>query len=330
MPEVTVRHIQAGLRQETLPIPYWQVDSGTEGPVVLVVAAQHGNEVQGSEALRRFVLQAGQELQAGKVVGVPFCNLPALRERHHHQRQGSEEPVAQQPEHNMNLQWPGDADGNDTARIAHAVYSTLGESATHVVDIHCWTRFWAAACLPRSDRPRSLELAAVSALPFARTNPGRAVAPGTTLIGTYFGDTGRVSLTFELAGQYVIYEPQVALASRCLSNVARFLGMMPGEPEGTDEGPTWRHEAELVDIVAPGHGLFVEAQLLPGDWVQEGQYLGHLLSDDDLSATELHAAQAGRLEAYGCHRPNCDVSLAAMHPYATEGDLLARIVVPRT
>jgi predicted deacylase len=104
--------------------------------------------------------------------------------------------------------------------------------------------------------------------------------------------------------------------------------MMAGEPEGTDEGPTWRDDAEITDVTAPRAGLFVETALEPGEWVRRNQPLGHLLCDDDLSTVPLHAPVDGRLEAYGCHRAHCDVSLAAMHPYAASGDLLARIVTP--
>lgn len=62
--------------------------------------------------------------------------------------------------------------------------------------------------------------------------------------------------------------------------------------------------------------------------LREGQPLGHLLCDEDLATIAVHAPVTGRLETYGSHRQNCDVSLAALHPYASRGDLLARIVAP--
>lgn len=332
MPDVLSKRIAVELAEYgRVHVPYWEVSASSDGPVLLVTAAQHGNEVQGSEALRRFVMLAAEKLDAGQVRGVPFCNLPALWQRRHHDHQGPEEPVSEQAERNMNLVWPGDPAGNDTARLAHAIYSELGTTATHAVDIHCWTRFWAAACFARSDRPRCQELAAISALPFARVTggPGAGSPPAApTLIGAYFNDTDRAALTFELSGQYVIDETQVHLGARCLANVARFLEMMPGGPEGTDEGPTWRDGGKVVEVAAPRKGLFVEARLGPGDWVTEGQPLGHLLCDDDLSTPQLTAPAAGRLEAFGCHRRHCDVSLPDMHPYAVEGDVLARIIVP--
>ena len=328
MADPIVGKVVAELESGQVQVPYWEMAASADGPTLLIVAAQHGNEVQGAEVLRRFVGQAAGELQAGRIIGVPFCNLPAVWERHHHQHQGPEEPVASQPERNMNLVWPGDSEGNDTARLAYALYSELGASATHVLDIHCWNHFWAAAALPRKNYAPSMDLAAISALPLARASEPANPGAVPTLLAGHFNDTGRAGLSIELAGQYMVNEAQVRLGLRFVINVARFLKMMPGEPEGTDEGPLWRDGKEQAEVTAPRTGLFVQAGLAPGDFVQQGQALGHLISDEDLETVPLIAPVAGRLEAYGCHRADCDVKLAAWHPYASEGDLLARIIVP--
>jgi predicted deacylase len=312
----------------SLSVPYWEVTSGAPGPVLLVTAAQHGNEVQGAEALRRLVLQASEALQAGVIRGVPFTNPLAVSARRHHDTAGPEEPTECQQERNTNLLWPGNPEGNDIEHIVHAIYVTCGADATHAIDIHCWCKFWAAGCLPRGDWPPSMELARISALPFARRYPGAPAGQPPAvpnLLTSYFNDTNRAGLAFELAGQYVMREKQVKLAERCLLNATRFLGMMPGELEGLSEGPTWWVQERLVEVTAPTTGLFVEAKLEPGDWVEEGQSLGHLLTDK-LVTIPLKAPVGGRLEAYGCHRAYCDVSLAAMHPWAEPGEVFARIM----
>lgn len=79
---------------------------------------------------------------------------------------------------------------------------------------------------------------------------------------------------------------------------------------------------------APRGALFVEAELTPGDWVSEGRLLGHLLGDGHLSSVPVLRPISGRLRQYGCRREDCDVSLAAMHAYASEGDLLAAVAAP--
>jgi hypothetical protein len=57
--------------------------------------------------------------------------------------------------------------------------------------------------------------------------------------------------------------------------------------------------------------------------------LGHILSDTNLKARTLQAPVSGYLSVHGGKRPNCDVSLAAQHPYVTRGELLATIWKPK-
>jgi predicted deacylase len=333
MAELCVDYVTAHLVEYgEVDIPYWEVSSGVDGAVLLVTAAQHGNEVQGCEVIRRLVLEASQDLQKGTVLAVPFCNRPALWKRRHHISSAPERPYGDDDGHNMNRTWPGDPEGNDTERLSYAIYQGLGTKATHNLDIHCWSRFGATACQPRKDRPRSMELARVSALPFAIPQAGRGgtetepKAPCT--IGAYFNDSGRTSLTIELSGQYVVIDSEVRRGLRCALNVARFLEMLPGEPEGLDEPMVWLDRATTVEVQAPVDGLFVETGLETCDWVVEEQTLGYLLRDEDLSTIPVFAPASGRLRAYGCSRADADVALPAMHPYASKGDRLASIAVP--
>ena len=329
MPDTVVRQVVAYLPSYgEVSIPYWEIASGREGPVLLVTAAQHGCEVQGPEVVRRMAAIAGEDLHSGVLLAVPFCNRPALRKPRHHLNSGPAPPSAQDDRQNNNSTWPGAPAGNDTERLCHALCRELVERATHVMDVHCWSRFTAAACLPRKDRPESMALARVSALPFAlpRVIPADPNGPPRNCnLGTYFNNTGRVGLSLELSGQYCVVEKQVLLGLRCLLNAGRLLGMLPGDPEGLDEGPVWLDERVQVQVNAPSAGLFVEADLSAGDDVREGQLLGHLFSDAGLSVTPVLAPATGRLYEFGCHRRHCDVALPDMHPYASAGDRLATL-----
>lgn len=312
-------------------IPYWQIESGAEGPRLLITCAQHANEVQGSEAMRRFAPIAARELRKGAIRIVPFCNKPALWKRRPHISTTPERPYGDDGGHNMNRTWPGKADGNDTERLSGAIYKAIGGQATHNVDIHCWERFTAACTLPRKDKPASMELARVSAIPFSHPRDGSGTAGKTpTMMGALFNDSGRPSLTFELSGQYIIYEREVRWGLRAVMNVVKFLGMIPGEPEPPERPIVWLDNAEQVRVTAPSNGLFMRAPgLLTAAPVQEGQVIGTLLSDDDLSTTEIKSPVSGFLYSYDCSRANSDVSLAAQHPYASQGDRLAVVARPK-
>lgn len=330
MAEVRVERIVAPQSEGEVVVPYWEVASGQPGPRVFLLAAQHGAEVQGSEAARRLVADAATRLQAGSLLVVPCANPRALRLRRHNLNSAPEKPHGADNSQNMNCLWPGDPEGNDTQRLVHALHVGLAEQATHCLDMHCWARFLAAAVLPHPTMPESCRFAEVSGFPLAfpwpLPNMQAEPAPTRFNVGMYFGVTGRGTLTFELAGQYLINERQVHLGLRCAQNMLRVLGMLPGEPEGLDEGPTWADRSQVVKVTAPRSGLFVEADQEPGGWVQEGDLLGHLLSAEDLATVPVTAPVTGRLTTYGCHRPNCDVALPDQHPYADEGDELAAIM----
>ena len=102
--------IRASLtRGKQLKVPVWTLDSKLPGPCFLVLAAQHGNEVQGIEAIRQFMDLAEKRLKAGKVIALPFGNLPAIRERRPHIHMKPEQPYADNRGHNINRTWPGEA-----------------------------------------------------------------------------------------------------------------------------------------------------------------------------------------------------------------------------
>lgn len=92
MPDVKVRRVTAPLKNGRLKIPYWDIDSGVQGPCLLISAALHGNEVQGVEVIRRFRDLAATGLVRGRVLLLPFGNLPAVRNRRPHITSGPETP----------------------------------------------------------------------------------------------------------------------------------------------------------------------------------------------------------------------------------------------
>jgi predicted deacylase len=329
MPQTGVNYATAELTSgESVRIPYWQISSDSDGPKFLVLSCQHGNEVNGSEAIRRFVQIAQQELKCGIIFAVPFANILAMRKRRPHISLGPEQPYSDDQGHNMNRTWPGKVDGNDTERLAYAINEAVAKQATHVLDFHSWARFSATGAIVRKAYPPSRELADVSAIRFIHVSATPTREPQYTTIGGLFSRTGRAGFTIELTGQYVIAELEVQRGVRAATNVAKPLGMLDGELEGLDEPSFYLDEVDMTTVKAPGSGLFVEGGFATWDYVERGQFLGHLLNDETLATIEIVAPVSGYLRVYGAGRANCDVALPAQHPYASAGELLATIVSP--
>ena len=322
--EIRTRRITATLRSgEKLVTPAWVLDSGRPGPNLLLTAAQHGNEVQGSEVIRRFVEAASKKAMRGKVFAVPFANVAALRKRRPHISLKPEQPYADDRGHNMNRTWPGNRNGNDTARLSYAIYQAFGDAATHVFDLHCWEKHAAPAVLIQ-DRPELRDLARKMAPRFVTV-----CSPYDKLIGGYFCATGRIGVVYEFSGQYVVDEGEVRTGVRLVSNLAKEIGLLPGALQKGDDPVLFSDEVKRIDVTAPCTGLFVEAGLKLCEPVKKGQVLGHILSDTNLACREIVSPATGFLQTYGASRPDCDVAITGHHPYVSKGGRLATIAQPR-
>jgi len=310
---------------EKVVIPAWTLDSGKPGPCLLMTAAQHGNEVQGAEIIRRFVDMAARDMKAGKLIAVPFVNLPAIRARRPHIRMKPEQPYGDDRGHNMNRTWPGRRAGNDTARVSHAIYEAFGRQCTHVLDFHCWTKFRAPAVLIRDTRA-SHALAAKLGHRFV--NVSAPDKKSGTITG-FFCNTGRAGVTYECSGQYLVDEREVRLGLRVAVNMARAIGLLPGRLLKADRPIVFSDQSVTCDVHAPCSGLFVGRELALSGHVRKGTVLGHVFSDRDLSCREVRAPRAGYLLGYGGYRANPDVALPAQHPYMAKGDRIAQLRTPR-
>ena len=319
--KVKVRRIGAKVSpRKTVTVPAWVAESGKPGPTLLLTAAQHGNEVQGSEAIRRFIEIARRGLAAGKVIAVPFANIPALRERRPHIRMAPEQPYADHRGHNMNRTWPGSG-RNETARLSRAIYDAFGEEATHCLDLHCWERRVAPAVLLR-DVPGARELARKLGHRFVHVS--RPDAKSHT-IAAHFCRTGRLGVTYEFSGQYVVREAEVLRGLRVVKNMARAIGLLRGRLEKGEPPVLFSDECATREVASPATGLFVESGLAPLEKVRRGQKLGHILSEGDLGCREVVAPVSGYLGHYGAMRPDADVALPDQHPYVERGERLAVI-----
>jgi predicted deacylase len=224
----------------------------------------------------------------------------------------------------MNRAWPGRPNGHAMQRIAHALYAAFGPHATHAVDLHCWEKHAAPAILLH-DLPGLRELARRLGHRFVDMRP----VSEKTLVGQLCA-AGRTGLTYECAGQYTVDEAQVQGALRVVVNLARLIGLLPGEPDPPDGPVLFSDETASAKVTAPCAGLFVKAPLPLGGRVDAGAVLGHLLTEHDLASLEVRAPAAGYLKTFGVGRPNCDVALPGHHPYVAKGELLATLVWPRT
>lgn len=111
----------------TIDIPTFVFRSTEPGPVVLLLAGMHGDEINGIEIIRRIILSNQLlHLQSGSVIAVPVINLVAFLSGNRLLPDGRD----------LNRCFPGNASGSLGSRIAHDLMHEIIPQIDLGVDFH--------------------------------------------------------------------------------------------------------------------------------------------------------------------------------------------------
>jgi len=313
----------------TVDIPVVVVNGQEEGPTLYVQAAQHGVELNGAEVIRAWADKLLPSELAGAFIGVPIANpLAALRTRRHFYQMQDGETYGPHP-HQMNRCWPGDAGGNDTERLALALYNEAATQADYAIDLHAWELWMASATLPCGWLEESVELAKLFGLRLVlvRGEPAAPDSPQGRLFHHVLCDRGVPAIAVELRGQRDIVPSSIEEGIRGLGNVLRGLGMIEGKPEPTPDQIVVERRAfdeALVRIHSPATGLIIpEVQV--GSEVSEDQRIARLLDVSHIRAIPVHSPVDGFLHRISRIVGDPDTRDQDMTPVLYEGDPLAMI-----
>ncbi len=264
-----------------------------EGPTVLVLAGNHGDEYEGQVAALRLLQWLQPEQVSGRVVVIPVLSAAASKANTRNWPSGA----------NFNRSFPGRPDGPPNEQLAHHLSTVLFPMADVVIDMHSGGRSaWFIPCSHMhvvddpAQRRAMLEgmEAWLSDWHFLYIDVN-----GHGLLPVEAESQGKVVITTELGGGGRVPAPVHRLAWSGLTNVLRHVGVLEGEVltrESLGLPPAvildGRDPANIV--VAPEDGLF-EALLEPGEPVDEGQTVGRLWFVDrpDHAPLQLTAPLAG-------------------------------------
>ena len=109
-----------------IPIPIVQIKNG-DGPTLLLMAGNHGDEYEGQVAVTRLAKDLQPEMLQGRVILLPMANFPAAKAGYR------TSPI---DDGNLNRSFPGDPTGTVTQVIAHYIESVLMRMADYAIDLH--------------------------------------------------------------------------------------------------------------------------------------------------------------------------------------------------
>lgn len=281
-----------------LQIPIVTIGNG-DGPTVLLMAGNHGDEYPGQIAIMRLLRELTAEDIRGRIILIPSLNMPAAK------ASTRLSPVDGQ---NLNRCFPGDPNGTVTQVIAHYLTTVLFPMSDVVIDLHTGGRgvyFYPCAHmhlvedLEQRQRMAAATLAYNTDFAFLYSD-----IAGTGLLPVEAERQGKTVVTTELGGGEVTSRAVHKLSQEGLRNVLIHLGSLSGEQKDRASlglAPTrWIQALDEDDyIFAPESGLY-ESLVDVGSDVDAGQPLGalHFLERPDREPTIIEAPSAGVVIAH--------------------------------
>src|SRR4051812_8134749 len=96
-----------------IQIPVTVMRGANAGPTCFVVAAIHGDEINGADIVRRLIFDIDQEKLSGTLIAIPVVNIPGFLMQTRHLPYNRD----------LNRFFPGKKKGNNAERIAYKIFS---------------------------------------------------------------------------------------------------------------------------------------------------------------------------------------------------------------
>lgn len=109
-----------------MALPVHVIRGAKDGPRLFVCAAMHGDELNGTEIIRRLMKQAALKRLRGTLVAVPIVNVYGLI---HHSRYLPDR-------RDLNRSFPGSEKGSLAARLAHQFMTEIVSNCDYGIDLH--------------------------------------------------------------------------------------------------------------------------------------------------------------------------------------------------
>lgn len=238
----------------TVKIPIHIRRAKEEGPVVFVTAALHGDEINGTGAIRELIQDEDFQLLRGSVILVPVLNLLAF-DRHSRYLPDRRD---------LNRSFPGSATGSLAGRMARIIFDEIVSRCDYGIDLH-------TASVRRTNYPNVRgDMTSPEVRRLAEAFGSEVIMNGKGPVGAFRREactSGCPTIIMEGGEVWKVEPGIVESAARGVRNVLRDLEMLEGEPQS----PDYQVVVDKSTWVRAERGGFLKFHVKPGDIIGKDQ-----------------------------------------------------------
>ncbi len=250
-----------------------------DGPILFLSSATHGDELNGTETIRRLLSMPMINDIKGTIIAVPIVNSYGFNTKSRYLPDRRD----------LNRSFPGAPEGSLAGRLAHIFVTEIISKSTHGIDFH-------TGAINRSNLP---QIRAKMDGEGVRKMADDFSAPVTMNDDLRDGSlreycyTNNIPVLVYEGGEALRYsERAIICAVDGAINVMVGLGMLPKREKLENSAQTINIASGSTWIRAPRSGLLVSDKVL-GDIVEEGELLGLMTDAFNMSKADIISPHSG-------------------------------------
>lgn len=284
---------------EPVLMPAYVICGRKDGPVLLVTAAIHGDEINGTEIVRRLLKFKFAKSLRGTLICVPVVNVYGYlyQSRYLMDRR------------DLNRSFPGSSSGSIAARLAKLLVTELISKATHIIDLH-------TGALHRSNLAQiRASLNDSETLRLARAFNAPVIIDSRERDGSLrqiAADLKKPLLLYEVGEALRFDDFGIKVGVRGIINTMRALKMLKSLPPSSKKSkivPTVVSSTHWVRAEESGN---LQTNKRLGAQVKKGEIIGTISNPFSLSVSEIKSPYRGIVISY-CKLPPVHEGQALFH-----------------
>lgn len=258
-----------------IDLPVHVIRGYEEGPVLLLMAGLHGDEINGIETIRRMIYDQTIQLKRGTVIAIPIVNIYGFLQTSRDLPDGKD----------LNRCFPGSQNGSLASRIAWFIMHEILPQVDFGIDFHTGavnrTNFPQVRC--KTDNPVNMELAKAFSAPFILNAEFRDKS-----IRKEASKKGKSIIVFEGGEAQRLHEESIIEGIKGTYRVMYHLRMID-DSIPTEKSTLLSHSTWIRSKISGIYRNFTE----PGSWIEKNQILGVVTDPYGQEEYPLHSKHEG-------------------------------------